>query len=115
MRGEKGMSAALAVEGYIESRLNIMISPSRNITPFSFNILYSPVFIPLVSFAILFAVCFIGSKLRHKAYQKLGIILTLCVAASLYLYNPIPGSVAISYLSQAFVLTATVFIINFVK
>ena len=71
--------------------------------------------IPIVIFMVLFVLDFMGNKIKHKAYQIFAIILTLCITAGFILYSAGSGSNTMSFLALAFVMTATVFILNFIK
>lgn len=71
--------------------------------------------LPTAIFALLFAIDFFGSRVRHRAAAILSAVLALFLTAGLLLYKYTTGSNAISHLALTFVMTATVFIFHFIK
>jgi hypothetical protein len=106
MRGEKGVN-------------DIITAPSDAVGPSVFEIFFSDFFmrflLPLTTFAVLLLIDAVGNKVKHRAFHILAVAFVLCATAGLVVFSPISGSSAASYLALAFVMTAVLFILNFIK
>ena len=69
---------------------------------------------PLAVIVALLAMDFACKKVDRKAFRVIATAAALSVAGGVMLIRLLPGSIAISYLTLAFVMTAVVFILGFV-
>ena len=76
---------------------------------------YRSNFSVLIIFAFLFALAAIGRRVQNKFYHVPATVLALGITAAPTVYWSRPGSMIMFNLAVAFVMTATVFILNFVK
>jgi len=114
MRGEKDMSNKFTI---IES-LGTMphnISLEWGHANFFFVLVYRSAFSSVILLPLLFSLAIIGNKVNNKVYNIIAIILALGATAIPLYYNTVTGSMAMLHLAVVFVMTATVFILNFVK
>jgi len=85
----------------------------------SFNLflfyVYRSTFSPLIIFTFLFITCFLENKIKNRVATIIATILALGVTVLPIIYLSVTGSMAMLNLAVAFVMTATVFILNFVK
>lgn len=122
MRGEKGMNETTAPPAISDYAIDItgrqILYEGKNALPFDAvfsDVLIWKFLLPIAIFALLFAIDFFGSRVRHRAAAILSAVPALCLTAGLLFYKYTTGSNAISHLALAFVMTATVFIFHFVK
>ena len=81
-----------------------------------FNIIYRHTFSAIIVFSFLLALVFIESKAQSKIFHIIATILALGVAAAPIIYwDHHAGSIVMFNLAVAFVMTATIFILNFAK
>jgi hypothetical protein len=107
VRGEKGVN-------------DVIVSGGGGTGPSTFEILFGNLLrqflIPLITLAVLLIIDAIGNKAKHRAYSIFAVMLAICAAVGLVMYySPGTGSVSASYVALAFVMTAVVFILNFIK
>ncbi len=108
MRGEKIVNSEIITSGGDPSAFSV--------TPdLIFSLIFVDFLIPIAILTVLFAIDFIGNKAQHWVHTAIAITLTMCVAAGILLYSPISGSITASYFVLAFVMTAVVFILHFIK
>ena len=81
--------------------------------PLFFWIMYRSVFAPIILFFLLFAIGFIGSK--FKVFHIPAVLAVIGIVAIPYFIWLNPGSIMMMNLALAFVMTMTIFILNFVK
>jgi len=82
---------------------------------FLYDILFFKVLLILVVFAIVFIINRIGNKVHSKIYHGFAIIFLLSVICAVSIRWTISGSIQIAYLSLAFIMTATIFILRFIR
>ena len=76
---------------------------------------YSSTFPPVVLICFLFGLSIIGNKLQNNIYNAIAIVIALGVTVISYFPWHQPGSIIMMNLAIAFVMTVTIFILNFVK
>jgi len=78
-------------------------------------VLYLSYFSPFIIFTFLFVLRAIGSKVQHKLFHAIAILLAFAVLVAPFVFWQGPGSIAMLVIAVPFVMTVTVFILNFVK
>lgn len=108
MRGETDMTGSIHIT---EERIHLLLQDVLG------NII-KPVLILVALLALLFILDFIGDKIKRRSFHVFAGIAVLCAGAGLAgleWYSTMQGSIIISELTLALVMTAVVFILNLIK
>ena len=94
--------------------VDVVVAGALNEFRRTLELLDSLIIIPILIFAALLALAFVGSKVSHRRFQVLAVIATLAVVV-LIVSRTSAGSIIMLHLTVAFVMTSVVFILRFVK
>jgi len=118
MWGEKSMRYMALYDNYLmteATRAYVRVSHSPSWWEVLLRVIYRSDFSPLIVLSFLFALGIIAKKWPHKAVEVIATILAFSVTIVPTIHWFTPGSITMLRLAIAFVMTATVFILNFVK